>query len=82
MRYVLVEWKDATMEGGWHDKDHSQLISGAVAHTIGFVIAEDVDWLKLAQSTSTNEDGNLTEIPKAWITKVTPLGELDASAEV
>jgi len=78
----MVKWKDATMEGGWHDKEHSRLLSGATVHTVGFLVAEDDDWIKLAQSTSENEDGNLTEIPKAWIESTETLGDLNASTEM
>jgi hypothetical protein len=77
MKYVLVKWLDATMEGGWHEREYAAHISGASAVSVGFVIAEDDDWLKLAQTTSHNEDGNLLEIPKRWITSVDELGEVD-----
>jgi hypothetical protein len=79
MRYVLVRWQDATMEGGWHDKEYASHISGAQAVSVGFLIAEDGDWLKLAQTTSHNEDGNLLEIPKRWITSFEELGEVDVA---
>jgi hypothetical protein len=80
MRMVLVQWKDATMEGGWHDKEYAQTITGAEAVTLGFLIAENEQWLKLAQSTSENEDGNLTEIPKVWVTAIETLKVDDGSA--
>ena len=79
---VMVKWKDAAMSGGWHDKPDSEAISGATVYTVGFVIAEDEHWIKLAQSTSENEDGNLIEIPRAWIESIATLGDLNACSEV
>ena len=79
MRYILVRWLDATMEGGWHDKGYACEITGALALSIGFVIAENADWLKLSQTTSSNEEGNLLEIPKRWILSIAELGEVDVA---
>jgi hypothetical protein len=79
MRMVLVSWHDATMEGGWSDREAAEQISGATVYSLGFFIAENADWIKLAQTTSTNQVGNLTEIPKKWILDTTEIGEFDES---
>ena len=76
MKYVLVKWVDATMEGGWHDKEYASEITGAIAHSVGFLVAQNEQWVKLSQTTSSNEEGNLVEIPKRWITSFQELGEV------
>lgn len=77
MKYVRIHWVDATMEGGWHDKEYAAHISGAEAFSVGFLIAENDDWVKLAQTVSVNEDGNLLEIPRRWILSMDELGEIE-----
>ncbi len=82
MRMVMVTWHDATMEGGWSDREIAEQIGGATVYTLGFFVAENADWVKLAQTASTNQLGNLTEIPKAWIKETHEIGEIDECAEM
>jgi len=82
MRIVLVTWHDATMEGGWTDIEIAEHIGGATVYTLGFWIAENAEWIKLSQTASSNQVGNLTEIPKAWIKKVDELGDIDVGTEM
>lgn len=67
-RLVMVEWWDATMEGGWVDNAEAESCEDEpVCVTVGFVTAENNDWIKLAQTDGQNVKGNIAKIPKRWI---------------
>jgi hypothetical protein len=73
-RLILVEWWDATMEGGWvENEDAASCDEEPVCVTVGFVTAENKDWIKLAQTDGENVKGNIAKIPKRWIRAIQDL---------
>jgi hypothetical protein len=72
---VLVKWLDATMEGGWLDNEYAEALDEFEPNvtSVGFVVAEDGNFLRLSQSDGTNVQGNLLTIPKAWIFSAEPI---------
>lgn len=67
-KLLLVRWMDATMEGGWVDiADAKADVTGAEAMSIGFMVDENEDWLKIAQTITEGSVGNQVTIPKPWI---------------
>ena len=77
MKLLMVKWLDATMEGGWHDNEYAEALDEFEPNvtSIGFVIAEDGNFIRLSQSDGENVKGNLLTIPKAWIFSSTEMAE-------
>ena len=69
MMIKIVKWLDATMEGGWHDNEHAETLDKFEPNvtSVGFVVTETENFVRLSQSDGQNVQGNLVTIPKAWI---------------
>ena len=62
----IVEWLDAVASTGWHSDDEPQEPPVHVA-TIGFVVADEKQYLVVAATWAGGESNNRMTIPKAWI---------------
>ena len=82
MTIKLVQWLDATMEGGWHDNDHAESLDKFEPNvtSVGFVVAESEHFVRLSQSDGQNVKGNLVTIPKAWIFFTKDIGGVDGAS--
>jgi len=67
---VRLKWVDAVCSIGWCDniKDHaSTLAEEAQVQTVGFLISEDENFLKVSSTLSGDEHLGSVLIPKGWI---------------
>lgn len=74
---VRVEWRDATLLGGWHDKDTiKEWVADPVpiVVTVGLMLRDDDECIVLAGSENPDEFGDLNKIPKGMVTRVDILG--------
>lgn len=70
---VVVIWDDATSEAGWVDDPH-QYLKPTHAVTVGFLIAENEEYLVVAdtyiEEKSSKTFSCSTKIPKGWVKEI------------
>jgi len=78
LRLVLVRWTDIAGHGGWHDPQDVGTMHTATMETVGWVLEETADTLKVCSSREAAESsqetvGDITVIPQCVVQSVVGL---------
>jgi len=74
IKMVKVTWVDSKHVFGWHHQDDVKDLAAIVCESVGFLLEDNLEELKLAQSLSGESVGNLLAIPKIVVKEIKELG--------